>query len=473
MTNSELKNFEKKVINSHKRNSLKKLYLYLKKHQKVEKETAFVKVFNAPYTSKKDALLRNELRLLNKELELFMVEQAWKNELSINSNETQLSLIRIYLERSEFSLFEQTWRKLYKKAQGERLYSIKVELINLFFKYKTNYAEIDSDLYQDLKTLLEEALSATVAQMQVDYKELELKDAFIQRTLHAQTGRKYAYQKLPTYYQRGDKLENDDIVAFLDFRIQSYFLDGLEKVEILEKALACSTTLEERYPRHESLKESIVTTEITVALEFFLLEEYEKADKIYLQVLEKEVDFPLIKRSGIYFNYISNLICLEAYDRAIAFYEGNEAACIKTPKVQYRIQYMLCWAYIMRGEYDKPMKILMGHNIQERPENDFLYARLLLAILYYSMEQLELTEREVYNLIQNHRYKSLKEETFIDYSKLIYQHIQAIHILEADKRNNKLKETQRKLDLMYNANPNSASTMMYRWLTKQNERSML
>jgi len=469
MTKSELKHFEKKVMNSHKRSTLKKLYLHLKKHQKVEKETTFVKVFNAPYASKKDALLRNELRLLNRELELFMVEQEWRKKLSINSNETQLSLIRIYLERKEFSLFEQTWRKLYKKTQEERLYSLKVELINLFFEYKTNYSEVNVELYLDLKTILEEALSATVAQMQVDYKELELKDAFVQRTLYGLTGQKYKYQKASTYYHRENQLENDDMIAYLDFRIQSYFLSGLEKIEILQKALQYSTILEEKYPKSESLKKSIVTTETTVALEFFILEQYEKADVLYLQVLERDVDFSVAKKGAIYFNYISNLIGLEAYERAIEFYENNEEVCTKSPKVFYRIQYMLCWAYIIKEEYEKPMKMLLGHNIQERPENDFIYARLLLTILYYSTQQMELAEREVYNLIQNHRYKTPKEETFIEYSKLFYQHIQATHVLESDKRNQKLKETQHKLDVMYRANLTSASTMMYRWLTERNE----
>lgn len=472
MTASELKHFEKKVINSHKRNSLKKLYVYLKKHQKVEKEKIFVKIFDVLYTPKKDALLRNELRLLNKELELFMVEQEWKKKLNVNSNKTQLSLIKIYLERKEFSLFVQTWRKLYKKAQEERLYTIKVELINLFFKYKTNYSEVDFDLYQDLRILLEEGLSATVAQMQVDCKDLELKDAFVQRTLYAESGRKYKYQKITTYYERENQLENDDIVVFLDFRIQSYFLNGIEKIEILQKALEYSNALEQKYPKDEPLRESIVITEITVALEFFLLEQYEKADVLYRRVLERKIDFPIVKKSAIYFNYISNLVGLEAYDRAVEFYERNKVVCSEV-KVFYRIQYMLCWAYIMRGEYEKPIKMLLEYNIQARSENDFIYARLLLTILYYSTGEIELAEREVYNLIQKDRYKSPKGKNFINYSKLIYQHIQAIHILERDKRNDKLKETQSKLDSMYQKNAASVSTLIYRWLTKQNKAAIL
>jgi hypothetical protein len=472
MTNKELKHFEKKVINSHKRNTLRNLYLYLKKHKEIEKETAFLKIFKVPYTSQKDALLRNELRLLNKELELFMVEEEWRKKLTINSNETQLSLIKIYLERKEFSLFEQTWRKLYKKTQEEHLYTIRVELIQLFFEYKTNYSEIELDLYKELKVLLEEGLRTTVSQMQIAYKTLEHKDAFVQRILYAQSGQKYEYKKVPTYYQRENALENDDLIAFWDLKIESYFLNGLEKIQILQKALDCAKVLEQKYTKDLPFKESIVITEITVALEFFLLEEYEKADVLYLRVLDRGLDFSEVKKAVIYFNYISNLICLEAYDRAIQFYEANKEICSEA-KVFYRIQYMLCWAYIMQGEYEIPTKMLLEHNIKERPENDFIYARLLLTILYYSTDEMELAEREVYNLLQNHRYKTPIEKTFIDYSRLFYQHIQVIHILEADKRNQKLHKIQHELEVMYKENASSASTMMYRWLTQQNKERLL
>jgi len=461
------------VINSHKRKSLKKLYLYLKKHQKIEKETAFLKIFDAPYTSKKDALLRNELRLLNKELELFMIKQEWKKNLNINSNENQLSLIKIYLERKEFGLFEQTWRKLYKKAQEQRLYSIKIELINLFFFYKKTAAEFDIGLYYELKELLEEALRCTVAQMQVDYKELELKDAFVQRNLYALTGQKYENKRVTTYYNRENNLGTDIIVEFLDYRIQSYFLSGIEKIDLLQKALQSAKLVEEEYPKYPSLNASAVTIEITIGLEYFLLNEYKKADVCYVRILDKVNVLSVPQRAAMYFNYISNLICLEAYDRAIEWYESSDNVWREAPQVVYRMHYIVCWAYIMQGKYEKPMAMLLEHNIQKRPENDFVYARLLLTILYYSTEQLELAEREAYNLVQNHRYKTPKEETYIEYSKLIYQHIQAIHVLEVDKKNDKLKVVQQNLDTMYHANISSASMMMYRWITTQNERAML
>ncbi|WMX15133.1 MULTISPECIES: hypothetical protein [unclassified Aureispira] len=472
MTTSELKHFEKKVLHSHKRASLKRLYAYLKKHQKVDKEMAFFKTFNAQYTTKKDALFRNELRLLNRELELFMVEEVWRKNLRINSDETQLSLMTIYLERKEFSLFEQIWKKLYKKAVAESLYSLKVKLINLFFSYKTASSEVNTALYEELKLLTEEALKATVAQMEIDYKELELKDAFIQGNLYALSGQKYDFRRGPHYYKRENYLDSDTLVDFLDYRIQSYFLSGTEKINILQKALACAEPLLAQYPKHPTLKHSITMVEITVGLEYFLLKEYQKADELYVRALNKAQMLSTPKKAAVYFNYISNLICLEAYNRAIEWYESNEGAWKKVPQVMYRIQYMLCWAYVMQGEYQKPMDMLLEHNIQQRPENDFVYARLLLTILYYSRNELELAEREAYNLIQNHRYKTPREEVFIAYSKLIYQHIQAIYIVDEGKQKEKLTEIQEKLDALFQNNFSSASTMMYRWLNRQNEQAL-
>ena len=466
MTKSELKLFEKKVINSHKRVTLKKLYSYLKKQPKIDKEAAFLKVFNTPYTSKKDAIFRNELRLLNRELELFIVEQAWKKGLSINSDETQLSLIKLYLERKEFNLFEQTWKKLYKKSKEEGLFSLKVKLIELFFSYKTTSSEIDMDVYCAIKLLLEEAMEATVAQMQVDYKELELKHAYIQRNLYVLNGHKYDFHRAKTYYRVVNPVPNDDMIALMEYNIQSYFLDGLEKIRVLQKALKQAELLEEQHPK---LRASIPMMKMTIGLEYFLLKEHSKADVIYVSALKNVAVLHPAQKSMVYFNYISNLVCLGDYQRAIEWYENSGEDWKDSPLVTYRVGWVLCWAYIMIGDYEKPMDILLEHNIQQRPENDFIYARVLLTILYYSRGELELAEREAYNIIQNDRYKLAKEVAFIQYSKLIYQHLRAAYIADKDKRRTKLQEIQKELDKMYETKLTYTSTMLHRWLTKQNE----
>ncbi|WP_264789513.1 hypothetical protein [Aureispira anguillae] len=460
------------MIKKHKRASLIKLYSYVKKHRRIEKERIFPHIFDQPYSSKKDALLRNELRLLNKELELFLVEYEWKKQLQLNSDQTQLSLIKIYLARKEYNLFEQLWRKLYKKAQKERLYTLKVELITLFFDYRLQRAEIDFDLYQEIKLLLEEALVATLAQMQENYKQLELKDAFIQRNLYALSGQTYHYQRIPSYYHTTQAIENDAVILYLEYSIQSYFSEGYEKIKLLQTAIAQSDSLSE-HAKYQSLVTSPIMLKTSIGLEYFLLKEYQKADEIYTQVLAQEQLIPAQKKPGVYFNYVSNLIALGAYQRAIEWYESSSDDWKKIPQITYRIQYRLCWAYIMQKEFQKPLDLLLEHNIQQRPENDFIYARLLLTIIYHSNHQKELAEREVYNLMQNNRYKTPNEIFYADYSKLLYQHIQATNILDKKKRNTKLQQIQNTLDSIYYSNANTISTMFYEWLTQQNEQTKL
>lgn len=469
---SELKKFEQLVIKKHKRTSLKKLFAYVKKNKEIQKETAFQKTFNQVYSSSKDALLRNELRLLNKEIELFLVEQEWKKQLQLNTDETQLSLLKIYLERNQFTLFEQGWKKLYKKAQQERLYSLKVTLISLFFDFQLKRAEIDFDLFKEIKVLLEEALLAVVAQMQEDYKHIQLKDAFIQRNLFALSGQAYVYRPISKHYSLHTHLENDAVICYLDYCIQSYFLEGYPKIEILQKAIEHAHAVEE-FSKYQTFSMTPIMSKTSIGLEYYLLKEYHKADEIYTAVLEDEHLLPAKKRPAIYFNYIANLIALGAYQKAIDWYESSDEGWKKTPHIMYRLQYILCWAYIMLQEYEKPLELLLSHNIQQRPKNDYIYARILLVIIYYSDDQIELAEREVYNLIQNSRYKSPRETFYIDYSKLLYQHIQTTYILKVDKRNKKLQQIQENLDTIYHSGANYHSTMLYQWLSDKNNSSKL
>lgn len=466
LTPKELKKFEAVVIKKHKRTSLKNLYFYLKKNKKIDKEAAFYSVFKTAYESQKDVLFRNELRLLNKELELFLVEIDWRKQLQ-NNHQTQLSLIKIYLEREEFNLFEQSWKKLYKKTKIECLYALKIELILLFFDYATLRMEISFELYQQLKNLLTEAMMATIAQMQEDYKQLELKDAFVQRNLYALSGQSYQPIPIPAHYSKKIALENDTIIEYLDYMIQSYFLEGYPKIELLKKAFNISDGLFQ-HKKHKTLAVNRLINQMSIGLEYFLLKEYQKADEIYTVVLAQNKLLPSQKKPGIYFNYVTNLICLGAYQRAIDWYESSDEYWKKIPTIAYRIQYLLCWAYIMQKEYQKPLDLLLTHNIQQRPESDFIYARLLLTIVYYSNDQMELAEREVYNLIQNSRYKIFREEIHVQYSKFLYQHIRTINLLDAKQRNEKLSQIQNDLDKLYHNNNNMASTMLYQWLSKQN-----
>lgn len=462
----EMRQFEIAVINTHKRDSLIKLYQYLKKQKKINKEKLFIKVFGNKYTPKQDSLLRNEFRLLNKELELFFSELQWIKEQQDHPERAQFLLLQLYQERQQKHLYEQQWRKLYKKAQQEQLYALKVQLVNSYVDYHSQHSNIEVKFYHELEDLIQEGLEACSAHSQEQHKTLERSFGFIQRNLWALNSGEYTMKPLPQLYEMLVPLENDALIDFYAIMIQaSYYSSGEEKLGLLQQTLVQAEALKD-HPRYKDLGERIQNIQATLALEYYILKRYKEADSIYKNIIKTPILGSIRSQIGISFNYFANLLGLAAFERAIDWYQQQVTQWDILPAVANKARYMVCWAYHETAQYKKALNLLLLHQTFEPSEGEFAYARLLLSITYSALGELELAEREVYNLLQNTRYKTFKEHISIAYSKFIHQYFLALHTLDADKRNAKLQQTRIELEEMYQANLSFSSTFLYRWLVR-------
>lgn len=472
LSKKEQQFFEKNVIKNHKRKTLQKLYKALKKANNLDKEVLYKKVFGDPYTTKKDALLRNELRLLNNAIELFLVESKWREELEPKSVKFQLDLLAIYLQKKNFSLFEQLWRKLYKKVTTERLYSEKVRLVHLWLDYNLQKEEFDFEVYKELRKLLEVGLAATLSEHQEQFKKLEVKHAFVERVMRA-LNVEYRPKGQPYHFDITPDLENKDITTYLNQVILNYSLDGKEKIAAGEKALEHTSAIY-NYEKYAEFAESVLLLKGNIGLEYFLSKEYEKANQIYRSLLQESDKIPLNKRVAFFYNHFVNLICLGNYQQALEWRKENKSNWIQNPSIYYRVQFLSCWCYIFQEDYQTPMELLSSSDIYERPENDFMYAKTLLAIMHFHHGDFEFAERELYNLKQKNRYQRPMEEIYVHYARLFYRHLQALKELNPPKRNRRLDKLIEELDEFYISElGHTASVLYYKWYMRENQRARL
>ncbi len=463
---------EKNVIKNHKRKTLITLYKTLKKSPAIEKEELYKKVFRENYNNTKDTLLRNELRLLNNAIELFLVKEKRRLTLDLKSLSFQIDLLEIHLAKRNDKLFEQLWRKCYKKATEERFYREKIHLTNLWFEYKSNKEEFEFEIYNELRQTLALGLADTLAEMQEQFKKIEVKYAFTERVMRA-LNVQYTPSGQPLQYKIHQPLENQDLITYLDQLVANYHLDGLEKIEAGEKALAHADVIY-NYTKYEILVESVVLLKANLGLEYFLLRKYEKANHIYLTVLADSHTIPVNKQIAFFYNYFVNLICLDKYEEAIVWKQKNQSNWVNNPATQYRIHLLSCWCYIFQEDYNTPLQLLSDSAIYERPENDFLYAKILLTIINYHQGDLELAERELYNLKQKNRYQRPIEEVYIHYARLLYRHLQALKEINTTKRNRRLDKLAQELDAFYQSELGyNASELYYKWYQIENTKARL
>ena len=106
------------VINSHKRESLKKAFHFLNDwpnpELEPEKRVLFKAIFNEKFTKSKDYLLRNELRILNTELENFLIEKAWQQDLKTYPYKREGWKIQMLCERGLMDLAQSEFTKAFK-----------------------------------------------------------------------------------------------------------------------------------------------------------------------------------------------------------------------------------------------------------------------------------------------------------------------------------------------------------------------
>lgn len=468
LTPKERQLFEKNVIKSHKRISLKKLYQYLKKHDKIEKEVLCPLLFEVTYSTKKDAAIRNELRLLNKEVEHFLAEKEWLKQLSHDPFKVQISLLQVYLDRRQLNLFEQTWKKVYKQAQEERAFEVSIKLTQLFVDYSLAKAENQYDWYLKFNQIILDGLQAIANSAIETYKNLEQKQAFIQRSLLA-SNPKHNIQLPPTKLHAEVDETTQNYVDYVDCIAKSYLLAGEAKTTKLQQALDSVERILS-LKKYAHLKSSIIMIKMSLALEYFLQEKHAEADVLYRKSMTQLDQVHPAARGGILFNYLSNLIFLEAYADAIHCYEQYAHLWEQHPNINYKAKYSLCWAYILSGEYEKPFEILQQYVSKERPENDYTYGKLLLIVTYYVMNDVEIAERELYNFNQNCRYKAPTESAHADFGKLFYRFLQLLHLPEKDKKNAKSQQLHEELQAQ-KIHTLSSSKLFFRWLKEQTKKN--
>lgn len=467
LTRKELRQFEQSVLSHHKRDSLKKLYQLLKKQPHLSKQAVFVKIFGSSYHADRDHLFRNELRLLNKALETFLIQLQWKKDQT--SHALDFLLLKAYLDRGQYELFEPAWRKLYKKTKQNALYELQAQLLEQYMRYQIQHQELSHTLFEQLSPKAEAALIAQEAHQAERLKQLETLHGFIQQNLYVIRSGQHQRQRYSSAFEQVAALPNNAWLHVLEASVQMYYCNGPAKIKLLQEALDAAATITD-FPRYDPVL--ITKLQSTLALEYFIEQDHEQADAIYTQLLQHPEQLVSLNKPGLFFNYLSNLVNLERYQTVIDFYQQHQMIWEQGPIPVYRVHYFLCWAYMGLGHYEAAQEALLLYDLQDRPRHEEFYARTLLSMVYYHLGESIMAERETYNLLQNHRYKLSPEETHYKQLCHIHQFYDLMGQVADQKRQQKFEHLLEQIQTLFNTQKTAASPLIHRWLHRQIQQAL-
>lgn len=464
LTPKERRQLEKTVIKSHKRLGVQKLYQQLKKKPVPEKEALHRAVFDLPYTPTGDAKLRNELRLLTQAIEGFLVQQQ-QAAPPLNSYAARWALLQLYQERQAVALLEQQWNRLYKTAVDQKEYGQQVELIQFWFDYQRTHVEPSLELFESLKVWNQKAQIAALAQFEETQARLKVNAAFLERNCMVFAS-DYTPQLPEPLHERRASLPNESILEYLEMVAQSFLqIAGEQRIELLQQSFELLPELRP-YPRYQDLVQRAMLGKASIALEYFLKKDYQQADRYYQEALPELDHLAQAQKAAVYFNYLNNLVCLERYQEVLAYCEKEGKALFAGQRFEHRVHYSLAWSHIFLGNYEAALDQLLSQDIQEHAQNDLVYGRILLSILYSMRGDADLAERELLNLRQKHYYSPFNEAALSQVTHMFHRLVQYNISPPSDKRTKVVQQLKRDMEAFYEANATTSSTLLHRWFTQ-------
>lgn len=413
----EKKEFEA-VIKMHKRNSLQKLYFFLKKglqkDTESDKAVLYKAVFAKEYEPSKDYLIRNELRLLNDELEVFLVEKQLEKTFKENAHLYNLWLLRSLKERGLYQEFEAAFKKMIAKARADLQYEILDKMTTLYLHHLITKEEITEDLYQNT---IHVGYLQKINWIQKDavrkIRASEVMKAFAERTLKV-TNPDFPYSDLLQSMDLKDEKVNDHYSNYLYWYALSFQQTGIEKIETLQDALGFIEGCYQVEMEAENRKLFLLAT---IALEYYLMGSHQAADNYYLQTLQFAKSTKQQLRLSVVFNYFSNCIKLQKYAKAIELFEENQVAIEVNERVHYRFLCLKAMCHIFLKETKRAIDSIPP-NIQQRPDAQYYYFRLIQIIAFCQWEDEEAAMRECHNFLKMYRYHE-EHEIDVDYEAVV------------------------------------------------------
>lgn len=387
------------VIKSADKGNTIQLFEYLvKTKNKVNKrapDCIFKAIFKETYSPDKDYLLRNEMRLLNQLLENFIAHKK------LDSREERYLFIQSIQERGLIDLFEKEVKKEIKKSTKLDDYENLARLYSLISdQNRLTQTLTKKNIKQEIQRC--DNISFFQSKMSLyQAGELEVTKAYFVKNI-----RNLEENVDLEILDNIPETQIDDYLRYLKCKAKGYIYEGKDKLDNLKKTLELLDNIQYYKLDKAYAKIPILNN---LALEYLLAQDYENA----IISLEKIIDTKQISGQSeayVLFNYLNCLLKFGAYTKAIDviklhFIDDN----LIPPILKGKISSIKAMAWIYVGDYKRAFNEIPS-NLKKGSRADYFYSRLVLSIIYHLENEADLALREIKNILQIDREKSISLE---------------------------------------------------------------
>lgn len=399
----------KAQLKTHKRNTLLELFNVLQKHKEDEAEPEaalmYEKIFKEKYSTAKNYLLRNELRLLNTELYNFIILSETEKKLAQDSPEHHLMLLKRLVDNNQIDAFNREYKALEDYCRKHSRYDIlfDIQSMRVVKQIPKSSSSLDNLLYniEQLNQASNDMLNyATLKFMRAQSSVQSINNMYLERIAPE---KKVVPPALP-FTSRLPKVIED----YLNKRFTAFTLKGNDKIKLLTE------TVEYRQ-KHEAIRnlDWLLPLEemyllFHIGTEYYLNNNLKKA----IVYFDKCMEIPKIgdnpDSSVVVSNYILVLITQSEYKKAWELLNKYESL-LKYPLVHNRMVIARANILLLTQQYSKLLKQLPVV-FQNFTDTERYYLSILYLIAYYKTGDTNLYKRELRNLEAMFKYKEKTRE---------------------------------------------------------------
>jgi hypothetical protein len=438
----------------------RKISAMIRKGQgEIGKDEMFKRVFKKKREPQNDYLLRNELSILKRKLELFIIENtpvdlpvfvSYYKPYAMAQWCLQNALVKPaekYLARaSSIAREHEAWQGLLK--------------INRCRLQLTQYSKSDYHQKQGhLQSLADEHL---------DY----LKEYIAEEVRYADFIRAGAF-KLAAHLRKTNhsfelthsfNIEPDTsksmVARFYYYKSLAYTSSGTEAIGLLKKALSFLDSDLEMFLKEEEK----LACMSAMAMEYAIIGDLNEAEEVFGSILSHPGFDHFHARNSLLFNYCTTLLKLKKYKKAIGYIELLESLDIE-PIVLERIYTMKCNCYIFLGDL-KNLKKILPRNLQSYDLAVRSYYRFLYVIYYLIKGEYDLAERELEN---TRSMKDFSDTGYMPLLKIFDKYIEAwnARFYKEKKEKEKMLLLRSELHLFLNNHVEVSQLLPGTWIIEQ------
>lgn len=373
----------------------------LKGLKEPDKQSIFSALYGKPYTKEEDYLLRNEYRLLFKEVVRYVSYKEWSRQ---HEPLVKIKYLEYLLRNEQYELLEEEINEAWGTAHKNQNIELLLVLYDLRIMHNINAKPQSLAVAEETLALSKERAKLVQFDLLRKLRMEETKTKMAERIIKAY---KPSYELEPFFgvIDLNTLQEQDEYAQHLFKRANVNLLPPEERIALLKEVINDTPVIS----RHEAEPEkTLVRFYAILAQEYYIKGAYSDAFAYFEKAMPLIKQLPANTRDAFVFNYLMAMLKGGQQQKASAVGDKYKDSMFKSPLLKNRVAFLFVMLHLFNKQADEAERYIDLDSKHDGTEF-YYHMRLALSFVYYLRGQLELAERECNNLEQALNYEMRKE----------------------------------------------------------------